>query len=228
MPAISNRLPAVNVSYLSAGKRVTKHFSDAYVARRFFTRQDKLGNSPKVVGATTMTEQTTPVQDQAAVTPAPTGNYADAVKSKKAAVKKASTKKAAPTKKAATKKSVQTKTAAVKKAPKAKKEAEAPMYGAERSHDLPWNDKKVAIFKALKTLKATSASAAKSAGEIAEKADVSNRDVRHYVYHAKAAGLTDIAAQEEESVGRGYRFYLTAKGAALDPAKELKEQNAGK
>lgn len=122
------------------------------------------------------------------------------------------------------------------KAPKAKKvkapkassngNGDAPQYGMDRSHDLPWHDKKVSVFKALKALKATSVTGAQPAGKIAAKAGLTEREVRHYVYHAKAAGLTGVAAAEEG--GRGYTYYLTAKGAAIDPVKAQKEEQAAK
>jgi predicted transcriptional regulator len=98
-------------------------------------------------------------------------------------------------------------------------------HGIEREHDLPWNDKKVAIFKALKALGATSAASAKSASEVAKKAGVTERDVRHYTYHAKAAGLTGVVSVEG---ARGYAYHLTAKGAKLNPATKLKAQQAAK
>lgn len=97
--------------------------------------------------------------------------------------------------------------------------------GIERDRDLPWNDKKVAIFKAMKAMKATSAADAKSGNDIAAKAGCSSRDVMHYVYHARVSGLTDVATLEEV---RGYAFYLTAKGAKIDPSAELKAQIAAR
>lgn len=121
-----------------------------------------------------------------------------------------------------------TATAATKtstKATKAAKPATKGESGVERSKDLPWSDKKVAIIKALKALKATSATTAVSGAKIAEKADVTSRDVRHYCYHAKAGGLVELA--EVEGVA-GYSFYLTAKGAKLDPVKAQKDEQAAK
>jgi len=105
------------------------------------------------------------------------------------------------------------------------KQKKAPEYGIEKSHDLPWNEKKVAVFKALKALGATGATSARSASDVAKKADVTERDVRHYVYHGKAAGLSDVA--EVEGI-RGYAYYLTKKGAAIDAAKAFKDQQAAK
>lgn len=94
-------------------------------------------------------------------------------------------------------------------------------FGLERSHDLKWSDKKVALFKTLKVLRATSVSTAKSVKVIAEKSSLLPRDVRHYGYHARAGGLIEVAKIEGVT---GYCFYLTAKGAALDPVKELKKE----
>jgi hypothetical protein len=90
---------------------------------------------------------------------------------------------------------------------------------------LPWHDKKVAVFKALKKAGAVSASTAKAALEIAKLAGCTPRDVLHYVYHAKAARLADVA--EVEGI-RGYAFHLTAKGAKLDPVAEQKAEQAAK
>ena len=53
MAAISNRFPPVSVEYDCRGKRVTKTFSDPYVARRFFIEKDKAGKHPVVRKATT-------------------------------------------------------------------------------------------------------------------------------------------------------------------------------
>lgn len=86
--------------------------------------------------------------------------------------------------------------------------------GVERSKDLPWNGKKVAVFKALKAFGCTSMDTARSAADLANKANVTNRDVRHYCYHAKAAGLVAVASNVEGI--SGYAFYLTTKGKAVD------------
>lgn len=104
-------------------------------------------------------------------------------------------------------------------------------YGTERSNDLPWNNKKVSIFVALKQLKAISgAMSAVSAKAVAAKATdgkvkISTRDVRHYCYHAKVSGLVGLAEVEDI---RGYGFFLTAKGVGLNPTGERKEQDASK
>jgi len=98
-------------------------------------------------------------------------------------------------------------------------------YGAERSHDLPWHNKKVAIFKALKALKATSPTQAVSATEVSTKANVTQRDVRHYCYHAKVSGYIGLTSSEAI---RGYGFYLTTKGLAIDPVKAQKEEQKTK
>lgn len=97
--------------------------------------------------------------------------------------------------------------------------------GAYREKDVPWCSKKVAIFKALKALKATSFQSAKTAKVVAKKAKVAPRDVAHYCYHARAAGL--VALDRQEGV-KGYVFWLTIKGAKVDPIKVLKDQQAKK
>jgi hypothetical protein len=137
-----------------------------------------------------------------------------APKTRKAPVKKAAPKAAAPTKKVAAKKApVATKKAAAAKAAPAEV---VKQYGVDRDHDLPWNEKKVAVFKALKALKALGSAGAVSAQVVAAKANVSARDVRHYCYHAKAAGLVDVVTMEDV---RGYAFCLTREGAKVDLAK---------
>ena len=93
-------------------------------------------------------------------------------------------------------------------------------HGHERSKDVPWSEKKVAVFKALKKLKAVGVDRCRPATDIATSAGVTTKDVRHYCYHAKASGLTGIAVKEGI---RGYGFYLTAKGSKVNPAKELKD-----
>jgi hypothetical protein len=121
---------------------------------------------------------------------------------------------------------------APKKAAKAKP-AEAPAtdaaakpaaeYGVERSKDLPWNEKKVAVFKALRNPKLNGGEG--TAKEVAELGtNLTPRDVRHYCYHAKAAGLVKV----ENVDGNKYHFSLTAKGKAIDPDTALAEQLASK
>ncbi|MGC1274352.1 MAG: hypothetical protein WBC44_11650 [Planctomycetaceae bacterium] len=99
------------------------------------------------------------------------------------------------------------------------------VQGTHRDHDLPWCDKKVALFKALKELKAVGATHAKGSKEIIAKSGgtLTPRDVRHYSYHAKAAGLIDLADLEGTV---GYAYYLTAKGAKVDPVAAFKAQQA--
>lgn len=109
-----------------------------------------------------------------------------------------------------------------KKSDGPKKEYE---HGIDRKQDLPWCEKKVNLFKALKAMKATSPEAAQGSTEIAAKGGISQRDVRHYSYAARAAGLIEVAEVEEV---RGWGFYLTKKGIALDPAAELKKQDKEK
>ena len=91
-------------------------------------------------------------------------------------------------------------------------------FGIERSKDLPWNEKKITVFKALKSLKAVGVKQAVSVGAVAQKAGLSARDVRHYVYHAKAAGLTGVGTSEEV---KGHTVYLTTKGDKIDLSKVM-------
>lgn len=114
-------------------------------------------------------------------------------------------------------------TKAVSKAPKGEP-ADRPS-GVTRTKDLPWSEKKVAVFKALKALKAVGQGSAVPAAKVVEKSGLTGRDVRHYVYHAMAAKLTGVATSEAVS---GYVYYLTAKGAEVDPVKALKEQEAAR
>lgn len=96
-----------------------------------------------------------------------------------------------------------------------KKEAQ---FGVDRKADLPWNEKKVCLFKTLKkTGSATAATIAEKSG-----GKLTARDVRHYGYHAKAAGLVKIDQLEDE--GNHYYFQLTAAGAKVDPDAALKAQ----
>lgn len=127
----------------------------------------------------------------------------------------------------ATKKATKTVTKKVVKGPAAKANAAPAEHGSERSHDLPWCDKKVTLFKTLKQLKALDAASAVSAKQVVEKSGeaLTGRDVRHYSYHAKAGKLVALAELES---GHGYGFYLTKAGAALDPVKEFKAQEAAK
>lgn len=50
MTAISRRSPPVAVEYDYRGRRKTKQFSDAYVARRFYVAKLRQGKNPKVQG----------------------------------------------------------------------------------------------------------------------------------------------------------------------------------
>lgn len=199
MPLPMNKIPTrVEVEYTSKGQRVSKWFATAPQARRFYAAKYQAGLNPRIKAAHEeypMSENTTTAIEAASSTPAP--KPAKKVTAKKTAAKKAP----APAKKSAT---------------SAPREAQ---YGVERSHDLPWNDKKVAVFKALKKLNAVGESNAVQANKVAEKAGVSTRDVRHYVYHAATTGLTGVAKQEDVA---GYCYYLTAKGAKVDPVAEQK------
>jgi len=114
-----------------------------------------------------------------------------------------------------------------KKAPKVEKPKSEGQYGIERSHDLPWSEKKVALFKALKSLKATSQTKAVTASQVAEASGgvLATKDVRHYSYHAKAADLVEVVNVEGVA---GYCFHLTQKGSALNPDKALAQQEKEK
>lgn len=95
--------------------------------------------------------------------------------------------------------------------------------GVERSHDLPWNEKKVLVFKLLKSSKLPGGS-----GSAKQLVDLSNgkltgRDVRHYCYHAKAGGLVKVE-EAAEGQGTGYVFSLTAAGRKIEPEQAFKSQ----
>jgi hypothetical protein len=96
-----------------------------------------------------------------------------------------------------------------------------------REKDLPWNPKKVSLFKALKALKAYSEEKARSSADIAAASDgtLGGKDVRHYSYHAKAGNLIGIVT---DTVGTGYLYYLTAEGRAVNPEKEYAAQEKAK
>jgi len=165
-----------------------------------------------------------PKANENAATPAVAVETAAPTKKKRAPKAKAKAKATAKKTAAKAKKATAPKTAKkTAKQPATPADNGQAQYGVDRSHDLPWNNKKVAVFKALKSLRATSATDARSAKDVAEKASVTARDVRHYCYHAKAAGLTGVA---ELDGMHGYGFYLTAKGRNVDPAKALKEQTS--
>lgn len=102
-----------------------------------------------------------------------------------------------------------------------RKEKPEPEKGIDRKSDLPWSEGKVAVFKALKTLKARGPNSARSAKDVADIALVTTKMVRHYCYHARAAGLTEVVRVEGIT---GYGFYLTEKGLAVNPDRELKAQ----
>lgn len=105
-----------------------------------------------------------------------------------------------------------------------KKEA---VSGVERSHDLPWSEKKVALFKVLRSPKLNGGE-----GTAKQISDLSNgklttRDVRHYAYHAKAGGLVKVG-EAIEGEGVGYHFSLTAAGRKIDPEAAFKSQQEAK
>lgn len=103
------------------------------------------------------------------------------------------------------------------------KKAEATESGVERSHDLPWNEKKVLVFKLLKSPKIPGGEA--SAKQLVDLSNgkLTGRDVRHYCYHAKAGGLVKVT-EAPEGQGPGYVFSLTAAGRKIDPEQALKAQ----
>lgn len=120
------------------------------------------------------------------------------------------------------------KTTKATKAPKAPKEtkpkaAKGTVENTEknfiRTKDLPWVPKKVTLFKFLKKMGAVSPVNAVSSKAVAEKSGLSQRDVRHYAYHAKAAGLVEVTQSDDFP---GYGFYLTKKGIAINPDAEYK------
>lgn len=100
-------------------------------------------------------------------------------------------------------------------------------YGVDRDHDLPWSAKKVALFKALKQLKAVNETKAATAQQIVDVSAgaLTPTNVRHYSYHAKAGGLIELAKVEG---AKGYSFYLTAAGNAINPDKALAQQEKDK
>lgn len=186
-----NRKPiAVTVEFTRNGKRVSKWFETATKARKFYVAASLQGQEPSIIHAAAQGAiPMTTEQSASTVTP----------KAKKTAARAASAK--------------------------VESNGRKPQYGdegntgTERTWDLPWNEKKVNIFKAMKALRAVGKGASRSVTDIAAKAGVKPRDVRHYVYHAKVSGLTGIVEDTEGS--RGYQFYLTPKGAALDLNKVL-------
>ena len=114
------------------------------------------------------------------------------------------------------------------KAKKAAKKAKGPAEsGVERSKDLPWSEKKVALFKALKHPKLNGGIGTAEQLVKLSNGKLTGRDVRHYAYHAKAGGLVKVE-EAGEGEGRGYVFSLTAKGRAVDGEALLKERNAAR
>lgn len=92
--------------------------------------------------------------------------------------------------------------------------AAAGQYGIERSKDLPWCAKKVAVYTSLIELGADSAAHAVAATSVAatktcKAADTSPRYVRHYCYHGAVSGHTLVVDAFE---GMGYGFAITAAG----------------
>ena len=108
-------------------------------------------------------------------------------------------------------------------------------HGMVRSKDVPWSKRKVAVLSTLKALGATGLTSAKSAKQVVEAAhaagytEIVSRDVRHYVYHGAAGGLTAIADKLPEGTpGGGYGFYLTQLGVDQDYPAILAGLNAPK
>lgn len=100
-------------------------------------------------------------------------------------------------------------------------------YGAVREHDLPWNENKVQVFKLLRKLGETTASEAAKASN----GTLLSKDIRHYCYHAAAAGLIEVNQYPpDEKTGKGglnvYYFKLTKLGMKVDPDKELAKRKA--
>lgn len=90
--------------------------------------------------------------------------------------------------------------------------------GTVRSADVPWNDKKVMVFKTLLEIGAHSANSGKTSKEvITANPKLTSRDVRHYSYHAAAVGLIGFGKIEGKV---GYVYFLTAKGVKLAPTCE--------
>ena len=85
-------------------------------------------------------------------------------------------------------------------------------WGVMRQHDLPLDKKKVKIIRALVALNATTREVAKPSAEIASRAGVSERDVRHYCYHAQAGGIVDVC---QRAYGTGHGFAFSVLGAEL-------------
>lgn len=122
--------------------------------------------------------------------------------------------------------------------------------GIDRTVDTPWNEKKVAIVKAMRALKCFDVSSAASADTIAAKAatfykgdgEIKAKNVQHYCYHLRA----ELTLRDHHCSGtsnkrvrlaqcgkgiegiKGYGFWLTKEGQAIDPAAEFKAQEAGK
>ena len=84
--------------------------------------------------------------------------------------------------------------------------------GVLKSADVPWNDRKVKVLKALQKLKAYNFNRAVTVAQV-RKIDPSltPRDVRHYCYHAVNSGYTCVVNKEDV---RGYCFHLNKKGKA--------------
>ncbi len=79
-----------------------------------------------------------------------------------------------------------------------------------------WNERRIAIVKALKALKAVSGPDAQTAEKVAEKAGVETQDVKHFCYKRNelcTQGYTSTASLEGT---RLLGYFLTEKGLKLD------------
>ena len=105
-----------------------------------------------------------------------------------------------------TKKSVSTKSKNLAKATKVEAAQGGGEYGIHRTKDLPDSEKKRTVLGALLALGAVSEATAQGSTAVAEQGKVTQRDVRHYCYHAKAGGLVAMD---------GHKFYLTQCGPRI-------------
>lgn len=85
-------------------------------------------------------------------------------------------------------------------------------YGVPRTHNLPVGATYAAVLQALVACKATAAGNAVGSGAVvaAGKGTITATNVRHYTYHAQTAGWCGVV---QATGGRGYWYYITAKGA---------------
>lgn len=86
-------------------------------------------------------------------------------------------------------------------------------YGLVRRADLPWDQRKLTLFRALRSLKATSPATAATTSQLVDESGLSAQHVRHYCYHAIAGNLCQM---EKEAGTAGYKFYLTKEGQKIN------------